>query len=183
MRENPRSRGHRRRSGFTMIELAIAMSILMIGMVSAAAATMKMHHLRKQNRERIVAQTTTRSIAERIHAQSYRLSSDPATWSQELVELFNEGGDFGDTFDVDLLNPPSAEQEFPGTIQIVTDETASDGDLRVDLGMPRDLNGDGDANDTNVTTDARLLPVVVRISWRGQSGEQDMVHGFYVMGY
>src|SRR5262245_18086174 len=55
------SGGRRARRGFTLVELAIAMSMLMIGMVSAASATMRMHHLRKQNRERIVAQNALRS--------------------------------------------------------------------------------------------------------------------------
>ncbi|MEM7310380.1 MAG: prepilin-type N-terminal cleavage/methylation domain-containing protein [Planctomycetota bacterium] len=176
-------RGRGRCGGFTMIELAIAMSILMIGLVSAASATMRMHHLRKQNRERIVAQNAARSIAERIHAQSYRFSESPATWSEELLDVFSPGGTFGDTFDASILNSPSEDQELPGQIIFVTDERLTDADLGIELGMPRDLNGDGDANDADVTNDARLLPVVIRITWRGQAGIQQLTHGFFTMGY
>lgn len=50
--------------GFTLLELAIAMSILTIGLVSAASATTKMRDLARGNRERAVAQHAVRSSAE-----------------------------------------------------------------------------------------------------------------------
>lgn len=37
-------------------------------------------------------------------------------------------------------------------------------------GMPRDLNLDGDAADANVTATFGMLPVEVRLRWRGLSG-------------
>ncbi len=169
--------------GFTLIELAIAMSILMIGLVTAAAATMRMHHLRKQNRERIVAQNAVRSIAERIHAQSYRFSEDPDTWATNLLQVFGAGGTFGNTFEVDLLTPTDPTEDHPGSIAILTNETFTDNAIGFELGMPRDLNGDGDANDVDVSVDARILPVVVSVAWRSQSGISRIDHVFYVMGY
>jgi hypothetical protein len=84
---------------------------------------------------------------------------------------------------VELLTPSDSGKSFPGTIQIVTDESVTDEQLGVELGLPRDLNADGDQIDTDVSGDARLLPVIIRIQWRGQGGEQNLVHGFYVMGY
>jgi len=182
MKSRPRGKGRGSRGGFTLLELAIATSILMIGLVSAAAATGRMHDLRRQNRERLVAQNAARSMAERIHAQSYRLSADSETWSQELLDLFGPGGTFGAEFDVGLL-ATGVEGELPGTIEVVTDETATDADLGVEVGMPRDLNADGDALDADVSAGARLLPVVVTIEWRGHTGPQTLVHGFYVLGY
>jgi hypothetical protein len=38
-----------------------------------------------------------------------------------------------------------------------------------DLGLPRDLNGDGDTTDL-VQTDYLVLPVIVRIQWTGSAG-------------
>ena len=168
--------------GFTLLELSIAMSILLIGLVSAAAATTRMHDLRRQNRDRTVAQNAARSIAERIHAQSYRLSEEPESWSRELLNIFGPGGTFGTKFDVPLLNRVDPNV-LVGTITIVTDETLTDADLACDLAMPRDLNADGDKNDTDVSASARLLPVVIDLTWTGASGEQSLRHGFYVMGY
>lgn len=178
------SGGRRARRGFTLVELAIAMSMLMIGLVSAASATMRMQHLRKHNREHVVAQNALRSMGERIHAQAYRDSLDhPEAWAQNVLLAFGPDGTLKGVFDVDFLNPPSEDKELPGTIQVVVDETTTDAALGMDLGMPRDLNGDGDASDTDVSADACLLPVVLRIEWKGQQGLQEISHGFFVMGY
>ena len=172
-----------RRGGFSLVELAIAMSILMIGLVSAAAATMRLHELRRQNRERIVAQNAVRSMGERIHAQSYGFSDDPDTWAANVLGVYGPSGSFGDEFSVPLLTSLDPDNERCGTIQIITDETLSDAAIGFELGMPRDLNGDGDASDNDVTGDARILPVVLQVTWRSQSGPATVSHGFYVMGY
>jgi hypothetical protein len=39
-----------------------------------------------------------------------------------------------------------------------------------ELGMPRDLNGDGAVDAGNHSTDYRLLPVIVRVRWQGAGG-------------
>jgi hypothetical protein len=39
-----------------------------------------------------------------------------------------------------------------------------------DLGMPRDLNGDGVVDASNHDVDYTLLPVLVRVRWRSASG-------------
>ena len=182
MKLRPKGTGRGALQGFTLLELAIATSILMIGMVSAAAATTRMHDLRRQNRERLTAQNAVRSMAERVHAQSYRLSSDPDTWSRELLEIFGPDGTFGTAFDVRLLST-GIEEVLPGEIEIITDETVTDAELGVELGMPRDLNADGDATDADVSLGARMLPVILRLTWQGATGQQTLTHGFYVMGY
>ena len=73
-----------RRDGFTLIELAIATSILMIGIVSVLSATSQMNSLRQVNRERTLAQNAVRSLSERIHATSEGFSDDPTTWPEVL---------------------------------------------------------------------------------------------------
>ena len=169
-------------AGFTLIELAIAVSILMIGMVSVLSATSRMHSLRKQNRERSLAQNAARSVAERIHARSYELSESPDTWAEDLISTFSAGGAHGPTFDVRAL-PSLPDREADGLISFVTDETMTDGNLGFRIGMPRDLNGDGDDDDTDVSGDARIIPVLLEVRWRSQSGESSYTHAFYIMGY
>jgi Tfp pilus assembly protein PilV len=171
-----------RRRGFTLIELCIAISLLMIGMVSVIQATSRMHSLRRQNRERTLAQNALRSMEERIHARSYALSSDPSTWARGLLDVFAPGGSFGDTFEVAGLTELDG-QVVVGTIRIVTSELATDQDLGVSIGMPRDLNADGLADAADVSNDARILPVVLSVRWRSQSGETTYRNPFYVMGY
>ncbi len=171
-----------RARGFTLVELAVAMSILLIGIASVVSATSRMNALRKYNRERGLGQNALRSMAERIHAAAYRFSEDPATWSQELLGAYGPGGTPGNTFPVLGLNV-SPTQTTQGEVSFVSDETTTDADLGLELGMPRDLNGDGDALDADVTASARILPVILDLRWTGQNGESRLAHGFYVMGY
>lgn len=174
--------GPGRTDGFTLIELAIATSILMIGIVSVLSASSQMHSLRQVNRERTLAQNAVRSISERIHAASQGFSDDPTTWCDQLVALYGPGGSSGDTFEVTGL-ARADEDEPVGRIAIHTDERLTDAEIGRDLGMPRDLNGDGDTTDADVSATARILPVTITLRWRGENGQQVLRHGFYVMGY
>lgn len=171
-----------RRDGFTLIELAIATSILMIGIVSVLSASSQMNSLRVVNRERTLAQNAVRSLSERIHAASEGFSDDPTTWAADLVAAYGPGGAPGQHFDV-LGLAPAADGERVGTVAIGVDERATDAELGRDLGMPRDLNGDGDATDADVSASARILPVTLTLRWRGENGVHVLRHGFYVMGY
>jgi Tfp pilus assembly protein PilV len=170
------------RGAFTLLELAIATSILMIGIVSVLSASSRMNSLRVSNRERTLAQNAVRSMTERMHASAHGFSADPVTWSQRLFDTFGPGGSFGNAFAVEGL-PLVEGAESVGTIVIGSDETDTDTELQAQLGMPRDLNGDGDAADADVTSGARLLPVVLTLRWRGERGIHQLRHGFYLMGY
>lgn len=170
------------RGAFTLIELAIATSILMIGLVSVLSASSRMHSLRISNRERTLAQNAVRSMAERMHAASHGFAAAPATWAQELLAAYGPGGSFGDSFAIEGLSLAPGQASV-GTIEVGSDETATDAELQAQLGMPRDLNGDGDSADTDVSAGARLLPVVLTLRWRGERGVHQMRHGFYLMGY
>jgi Tfp pilus assembly protein PilV len=172
----------KRREGFTLLELAIAITILMIGMVSVVSTTSHLHKLRRQNRERTLAQNAVRSLAERMHARSYRLSDDPATWATELIAIWGPGGSAGDEFDVEGLTPFQPDARI-GRIQIVTDETTTDADLGFQVGLPRDLDGSGAIDSTDVSGTARILPVLITAEWRSQSGRSTYRHSFYVLGY
>lgn len=184
-RRCPRSVGarHRRKKGFTLIELAIATSILMIGLVALISATSKMHSLRKLTRERVMAQNAVRSVAERINSRSFGFSNTHSNqWVDQLLAVYGPGGSVGNTFDVPGLTAiPGAAT--PGTIQVLTDERLEDDTIGYELGLPRDLNGDGDASDADVTADARILPIILEVRWRGQSGDITLRHAFYVLGY
>jgi prepilin-type N-terminal cleavage/methylation domain-containing protein len=172
----------RRRQGFTLIELAVATSILMIGLVSVLSATSQMHSLRRSNRERTVAMNALRSMAERIHATSHEFSDDPTTWATDLLATYGPNGTHGNRFQVEELDVAGTAPAV-GTIEIVTSETSTDGQLRAELGMPRDLNADGDAADEDVSASARILPVLLTLRWRSERGERVIHHAFYVLGY
>ena len=178
------SKGHatRSRAGFTLIEVSLAVTILIVAVMATSASTASMSGLRRQNRERSVAHNMIRTISENVHSISDVALANPATWAATVTAAASPGGEIGDQFDVRALTP-IAGQNRVGTLQVITDETLTDADLDMQLGMPRDLNGDGDAADTDVSANARLLPVIVTVRWRGVSGDQVIRHPFYVIGY
>ncbi|MFT5286788.1 MAG: prepilin-type N-terminal cleavage/methylation domain-containing protein [Planctomycetota bacterium] len=174
---------HCRRSGFTLVELSFAMVIMVVALVSVSAATLQSHSLRRTNRERVLANNAVRSIAERIHSLSYRtIEQSPDDWVQEIVDTYGPGGTVGNTFNVDELNPPLGAATV-GAITIITDETTTDADVSANLGLPRDLNGDLDATDTDVTGDARLLPIVITLNYRSGAGTSSITHAFFAVGF
>jgi hypothetical protein len=164
------------------LEVTLAMSVLVVAMLAVSATTLRVHALRRQNRERSVAENAVRMIAERIQSVSRLARNDPAGWAQHMIAAFAPGGQIGNKFDLFELTPVDAASSV-GSITFVTNENLTDGALHAQLGMPRDLDGDGAINNPNVGNRARLLPVIVRARWKGVSTDQEVVHPFYVLGY
>ncbi len=159
------------------------MTVLMVALMAMSASTVRMHSLRRQNRERAVAQNAIRLVSEEVHALSDRIRRTTAgVWSEDFAAALAPGGSLGNTFDIRELNT-QVGQNTVGTITVILDETLSDADIGFELGMPRDLNGDGAANDADVTSTARIIPIVIRAQWRGVSGDVQVSHPFYVIGY
>lgn len=170
------------REGFSLLEVTLAMSVLVIAMMAISATTIRVHTLRRQNHERSVAENAVRMIAERIQSAARLARNDPAGWAQNMVAALSPGGQIGNKFDLLELTPMDAAGSV-GSISVITDEGATDAALKVQLGMPRDLDGDGLVDNGDVGHSARLLPVIVAARWKGVSGEQEVVHPFYVLGY
>jgi prepilin-type N-terminal cleavage/methylation domain-containing protein len=170
------------RKGFTLLEVTLAMSVLVIAMMAISATTLRVHALRRENHDRAAAENAVRMIAERIQAVSRLARSDPAGWAQNVVAALNPGGQIGNQFPLPELTPIDGATSV-GSITVVTSENATDAALGAELGMPRDLDGDGVVGNPDVTHTARLLPVIVRATWKGVTGKQVVVHPFYVLGY
>lgn len=173
----------RTRAGFTLMEVSLAVAVIVIALLAMSASTLRTHSLRRQNRERAVAQNAVRMTAESIQAYSDRLlRADANAWPGEMAAAMADDGEVGTEFAVPELTR-IANTPAVGRIQIVTDETVTDEELGVEMGMPRDLNGDGDASDTDVSDDARMYPIVVTTRWTGVSGRNVVRHPFYVIRY
>ncbi len=168
--------------GFTVLEMALATVTLMVGIMSISAATLRMHNLGRQNRERTLGHNAIHAVAERVNSASAIAAKNPDSWSDTLLDAYTAGGTVGNTFDVTGLTAPVGTPTV-GLITIITDETATDADLGVIMGMPRDLNGDGDMNDTDVSGVASMLPVIVTATWRGETNTVVLRHPMYIMGY
>lgn len=155
------------------------MTVLLVGLLAATASTLRMHSHRRVNRERMLAENAVRAVVERLHSVSMRAASDPAGWSTVIETATLAGGEIGTSFDVRELTPREGANTV-GSIQLVHDETATDASLGVQLGMPRDLDGDGAAGNSDVGDNARLLPVIVRARWTGSAGNGEVRHAAYL---
>lgn len=170
------------KAGFTVIEMALATTTLLIGIMTISASTLRMYQLGRQNHEKTLAYNAVHAVAERINSASAIASQNPNTWADTMLATYGPGGTIGSAFQVDGLTPQIGSTRV-GVIQILTDETLTDQELGTVMGMPRDLNGDGDALDTDVTNDARMLPVIVTARWRDKGVKSYIKHPLYIMGY
>lgn len=172
----------RARSGFTLIEVVITAAVLFIGLLAMTSTSWVVHSLRKTSADKQVAHQALQGVVEDLRALAEVARDDESGWSPSILARFAPGRDPGATFDVRGLDPWPNEASV-GTITIVTDETLTDIELDAALGMPRDLNGDGAVDDSNVGDDAVLLPVIVQLRWRGEAGNRQLRQCIYLLGY
>lgn len=160
------------RSGWTLIEIVISTVILLTVVVGFAYGLASSTSLGTSTKELTLVHEAARARLEEMRAT-------PFGEVLARYDAFEEndpgaGASPGSSFDVPGLNPrPDDEDGHVGEIVFPQDE---DGWLREDLelerlGMPRDLTGEGDVDGADHSGDYRLLPVLVRLRWRGAAGD------------
>ena len=160
------------------------MVILMVGVLAITSSTLQIDDLRRRRHESANANLAMRRVAETLHAHAAlaRSQSDgdaANTFSEAFLSLAQS--DFGGGFEVAGMTPLPGDDTV-GTVELITSEARTDEALGVLMGMPRDLNGDGDAHDIDVSEDARLVPAVIRLAWRGPNGDMSKAHPVWVQG-
>lgn len=166
-------------AGISLLEVLIAVAVMTLGFLALAQTLITTHSLRQNSDDRRALFSAFRIVGEEIRGVSEQAREAGGAWSQAVVAALQPGGLLGNVFDVRGLEPPAGRANV-GSIRVVLDETATDADLGVPLGMPRDLDGDGRADVTDVSTDASMLPVVVTMSWRSQGEVREFRRGFYL---
>ncbi len=177
MRYRPTKRQGQGRRGLTLLEVIIAMTVFMILLSALTSTILGAHLLRRTEQHRQLAESAIHSMGEDIRGTAIVSLQGSDPWAASIVSAFD-----GRTFDVNGLTPIEGAVST-GTIQIVTDETITDVEIGSDLGLPRDLDDDGSADNADAVDTAVLLPVVLRVDWRGPKGDRSIVRGFYVLGY
>lgn len=164
------------RQGFTFLELAVGMSILLVALLIFSSVVSAVAKQRTSNRETGLAVAAARNMLERLRSEPFaevfaRYNSDPAD------DPGGAGTAPGNRFAVagldaaaDALDGLQGEILFP-----VVDDVVDGLELREDvtieaLGMPRDLSGDNLVDDEDHSASYFILPVQVRIRWRSPSG-------------
>lgn len=165
--------------GMTLVEVMVAAVILAIALLALLGSLLFASRLIRESEDINIAKNAARGIIESM--RMYDTDYIYALYNSNPVDDPNGHGTApGDNFFVEGLNvSPDDPDGFVGKIEfpevslggiMVLSETATD----LELGMPRDLNGDGDAGDADVSQDYRLLPVTVRIQWKSHGPPQEM---------
>lgn len=167
-----RARASGRRAGLTLIELLISITVLLIGVGVVVSGLIASRNLSRTNREVTAAAAAAESVLERLRATEFRqvfavFNDDPAD-DPAGVEIHGSG------FDVPLLRAQDGDADgLAGEVLFPTLGGALREDLNdAFLGLPRDLDFDGDVDAADHAEDYQVLPVRIRIAWTGQSGDQ-----------
>lgn len=169
-------------SGFTLIEVLVTASVLLIGLMAMTSTSVVVNSLRRSASDQQIAQGALQAVVEDLHAIAREADDTPANWMNEILAVYGPGGNPGDRFDVEGLEAWEGNPSV-ATITLVADETTTDVALGAAAGMPRDLDGDGVATNADVTSNASLLPAIVRLQWRGSAGQQQLSQVVYLLRY
>ena len=157
-----------RQAGFTLIEIIIAVSILIVALVGLLSAILHITRLNAVNREKLAVMRGAEKMLETMRNTAF----------EQIFTAYNApaaddpfAGAPGADFDVDDLQVlPGDPDGKCGKIVFPTDGTGAQLDettADADLMLPRDLDGDGVIG---IAGDYRLLPVTIQIDWQSITG-------------
>lgn len=160
----------------TLIELSVSMVVLVVAIGAGLGAISSFASLEESNRETVTAYLAARRQVEALQAAEFdTLFADFNTTGGD--DPGGAGTSPGAGFTVPGLDVQDGDAD--GMVgRIVLPEDPGDATvLREDLddrgfGTPRDLSADGVADAVDHSTDYQLLPVRIRIEWRGASGNR-----------
>lgn len=163
----------RNEAGFSLIETMIVLGTVTLTILGVITAHLTCARLGQTNHE-------TQAAAQRVRTVMEEISSTDVV---EVPALFDHVPDNdpggagtapGHAFATTALSSNSSGDR--GAILLPVNNA---GEVREDivipeLGMPRDLNGDGSIDSANHAADFHVLPVLVRLRWSGISGNREM---------
>jgi len=173
MTRTPRPRS---RAGFTFLELAVVMTILLSALLIFSSTISGVAKQRSVNRETGLAVAAARNLLETLRSEDFTQvfalynadpSDDPngagtAPGNRFAVAGLDEAPDSPDGLEGEVI--------FPTAVHPVNGlELREDVENRA-LSMPRDLSGDGVVDDQDHSGAYFILPVQVRLRWKGATG-------------
>jgi type II secretory pathway pseudopilin PulG len=157
----------------TLIEISISISILVTILMGFSQALLGSMKVTRTNRESAIAANAARQMLETLRAEEFStiFTANNAIAADDPPGVTTRPA----AFDVPGLNTQAGDADGMCGEIIWPERTAFGGsELREDsiesrLGMPQDLNGDGVVDSVDHSGDYRILPVLVRVRWRGGS--------------
>lgn len=168
-------------SGLTLLEAVVFMTLVLMAMVALSHTTVTVHKLQRAEEERSMASQGMVTVIEEVRQTAMSMVGAEPSWGEAFSAALAPGGALGGEFDIAGLDPVDG-QPAVCTVTVVTDETLSDDDLGFAIGMPLDLDNDGDATDLDVSDSALMLPVIVRARWEGKLGRRELTQGLLLLG-
>lgn len=170
----------RSRAGFTFVELAVVMIILLVALLIFSSTISGLSKQRAANRENGLAMEAARNALESMRAADFAqvfalYNSDPAD------DPDGPGTAPGHRFAVADLKATSdspdglqGEVFFPTFVDPVEGVQLREDVENVALGTPRDLSGDSVIDDQDHGVDYFMLPVRVHVRWTGKTGTREL---------
>lgn len=159
--------------GYMLVELMLTMVVLTVGLGAAVSSLQQTTSLGESNRERALALDAAESVVAMVEGEVFNEAF--ASFNANLLDdpVFAPGNSFSVRGLTPRQNDPDGmvgEVIFPGNGFQVREDFVDR-----ELGMPRDLNGDGDIDALDHSADYQILPVRVRVVWRGSKGNDRVV--------
>ncbi|MEN8150099.1 MAG: hypothetical protein ABFS86_09760 [Planctomycetota bacterium] len=159
-------------AGLGLVEMMVAVAILataILAILSVAAHSIKLDSV---NRETALASDAARVRYEQLRALP--LLQVLATYNTDPTD--DPEGEYTAVGPKAQISRDQAGLDFASTVEL---PLTKEGELREDavrpeLGLPRDLNGDGVIDDEDHRDDYVILPVAVRVTWTGSSGPREV---------
>ena len=169
-----RTTGASCRAGLTIVEIAIAMTVMITILLGFSQALVSSMVASKVNREVALATDSARQLIETLQGADFTTvyAANNATQLDDPPGIATLTGGFA----VRGLDPTAGDPDgLCG--RIIFPEVPVGGGMQLReniqhfaLDMPRDLNGDGVTDALDHAADYKILPVIVRVEWRGSAG-------------
>lgn len=162
-----------RRGGFTLVEVMVSSLVLVIGALGLLASVTAADRMVESSRQTRTAFDAARAVCEDMRSRS--LSEVFAAYNATTVD--DPSGATAPGVDFDVRGLSATLDDADGRVGEVHFPSADGLTLREDvvdrnLGMPRDLDGDGAVETGAMLAAPLVLPVTIRVRWRGPRGPQ-----------
>ena len=156
------------RDGFSLFEVMIAMAIIALAFLALMTALTTGMREDVVTKEQLLAMQSARATVEVMRNTTF--SEIYKRYNSVTTDDPSTGSSPGSTFTITGLTPATGYAtvgriEFPEIANALREDVTD-----TELGMPRDLDGNGAVGATSVSTTYRLLPVRIVIQWKVPNG-------------